>query len=278
MARDGHKSFLIHLDYGNRAAEKEFVTEVLNKYDRDTLVGAVLFVNNNPYRLELLFFLNFKKRAEEFSEWLQRNYPSKRRIYNTSIDNIFEAMTRSGYNVMGLVDPDMLDLQMTSKVNEIFMFPDKLVMSTIFGNIDVSQNFVVFLSHSNKDKPIVDKVFDELQKAQVHCWYDRYEILPGDSISDRLNEGLATSNIGLLFISRSFLTSEMYWTKAEANYFIQQRMRTKQTKFIIVNLDVEHTELPPLMQDYRYIDFRGKGAMEQIVTTIRRLSADHPEC
>ncbi|MBL3940549.1 toll/interleukin-1 receptor domain-containing protein, partial [Bacteroides thetaiotaomicron] len=80
----------------------------------------------------------------------------------------------------------------------------------------------VFLSHSSRDKSIVDGVFNELHKAGIRAWYDRYEIDPGDSITDKINEGLASSQIGLLFFSKNFIDSKSGWPTKEANYFFQK--------------------------------------------------------
>ncbi|WP_287834164.1 hypothetical protein, partial [Burkholderia sp.] len=54
-------TFIISLDYGDRENEREFVGDVLDEFDRNSLVGANLFINNDPYGLELLLSLNFEK-------------------------------------------------------------------------------------------------------------------------------------------------------------------------------------------------------------------------
>ena len=56
----------------------------------------------------------------------------------------------------------------------------------------------------------------------------------------------------------------------EANYFFSQRMREKKKNFIVVNLDLEVSEMPPLMQDYLFIDWRSPGAIQQLVDAITR--------
>ena len=47
-------------------------------------------------------------------------------------------------------------------------------------------------------------------------------------------------------------------------------MRNPDKLFIIVNFDVPHDELPPLVQDYRYIDFSEKDAMEILVNVVKK--------
>ena len=128
----------------------------------------------------------------------------------------------------------------------------------------------VFLSNSSKDKKNVDEIFNSFQINEISAWYDKYQIEPGDSITEKINQGLDECDIGIICISNNFLNSPSGWTKSELNYFIQRRMRNPDKLFIIVNFDVPHDELPPLVQDYRYIDFSEKDAMEILVNVVKK--------
>ena len=44
-------------------------------------------------------------------------------------------------------------------------------------------------------------IFNEFQKSQISAWYDKYEIEPGDSITEKINQGLDESDIGIICIS-----------------------------------------------------------------------------
>lgn len=261
-------TFIINLDYGNRAAERKFVAHVLDTFDKNTLCGANLFINNNPYCLELLLALNFEKDGDKFEEWLKANYPSKKREYRLLFEDITMALHTRGYSVCGLVDSDFLDFSMPSTGNGIFLFPDREVVSSIWKRPSPASAFSVFLSHSSSDKPIVDKVFNELHKAQVRAWYDRYEIEPGDSITDKINEGLQSSKLGLLFLSKNFMDRKSGWPMAEANYFFQKLMREKIKNFVVLNIDLAVDELPPLLQDRRFIDMRSTSALAEVVEVV----------
>jgi len=265
-----HKSFLISLDYGDRKREREFVGSILDRFDRNTLVGAMVFVNNNIYALSCHLFLNFEKDSEIFEEWLNQYYPNKNRIYNLYTDDFMEAMGQRGCNAIGLLGSDLLELQMPSYTNEIFLHPDRSLYNEIFPPIMKEMtNYSVFLSHSSIDKPKVEIVFNELQKSNISAWFDRYQINPGDSITDKINDGLDKSKLGLLFLSKSFLDSKSGWTMSEANYFFQKRMRDKTTKFIVINMDLKHDEMPPLMQDYLYINYDDSDAINRIIDSIK---------
>lgn len=71
--------YLIELDYGNRKDERGFVRDILSRYNTDTLVGSLLFVNNNPYHFELLWYVNFEKEHEDFDRYLASSYPTKKK-------------------------------------------------------------------------------------------------------------------------------------------------------------------------------------------------------
>ncbi|MCH7369879.1 toll/interleukin-1 receptor domain-containing protein [Aeromonas sp. MR16] len=265
-------TFIIRLDYGNRAEERKFVGNVLDTFDKDTLCGANLFINNDPYGLELLLSLNFEKNGDEFERWLRENHPSKKREYRLLFEDITASMHRRGYSVMGLLNSDMLGFSMPSEANGIFLFPDRNVMKSIWGRPTAPSSFSVFLSHSSRDKPLVDVVFNELHKAGIRAWYDRYEIEPGDSITDKINEGLASSKLGLLFFSKNFLDPRSGWPKAEANYFFQKLMREGVKNFVIINADLSVDELPPLLQDRLFIDMNSPSALSDIVESVRKQS------
>lgn len=266
-------TFIIHLDYGNRAEERKFVADVLDSFDKDTLCGANLFINNDPYGLELLLSLNFEKYGDKFEEWLRAHYPSKKREYRLLFTDITDAARRKGYSICGLLDSDMLDFCMPSNANGLFLFPDRKIVSSIWGRPTAASSFSVFLSHSSRDKPLVDAVFNELHKHEVRAWYDRYEIEPGDSITDKINDGLANSKLGLLFFSKNFLDPSSGWPMKEANYFFQKMMREGKKNLVVLNIDLMPNEFPPLLQDIDFIDMRSPTAIAETITFIKKQSS-----
>jgi hypothetical protein len=181
---------------------------------------------------------------------------------------IMEAVFKKGFNVIGLTEPDLLDLQISDEANGIYLFHSRAIMDQAFGRPIAASTYSVFLSHSSADKPLVNGVFEALHKAGVRAWYDRYEIAPGDSITSKINDGLSRSDLGLIFLSKSFLGSKTGWTMNEANFFFQQRMRDESKRFIVVAVDLSHDEMPPLLQDYRYISTASSGFQDEIVAAI----------
>lgn len=263
------RGYLFSLNYSERTKEKKFIKEILRKYNTQELVGAGIYVNNNPYNLQLLLHLNFVIDTNEFEEWISINYPEKKRKVNYFHSDIFESLSNKGYNVVTFIDEETVDMFVTQEANSIFIFPERELISSIWNTDVLREDFTVFLSHSSKDKEKVDKIFNELQLHEIRAWYDKYEIKPGDSIVDKINDGLENSDLGIICISMNFLNSPTGWTKSELNYFIQRRMRSGRKDFICLNFDVNHEDLPPLVQDYRYIDMQDDNALNVLIEILR---------
>ena len=72
-------------------------------------------------------------------------------------------------------------------------------------------------------------------------------------------------------MSKNFLKAESGWTLNEMNFFFSRRMRDTQKKFIVINLDLKQSELPPLLQDYKYMDFNSISFYQDLYNTLKRL-------
>jgi len=94
----------------------------------------------------------------------------------------------------------------------------------------------VFLSHASEDKErFVIAFATALREKGIEVWLDKWEILPGDSLVDRLfEEGLKGADAILIVISHASISKP--WVKEELNAAIVKRI-TKQIKIIPVLLD-----------------------------------------
>lgn len=102
-----------------------------------------------------------------------------------------------------------------------------------------------FLSHTSSDKDLVGLVQKKL--TQANAWYDAVDIENGESIPEKINDGLRNATHYVLFWSEK--ASKSPWVHAELNAaFI--RMLDCKCKFMIFVLD--DTDLPELLQQYKY--------------------------
>ncbi|WP_165750564.1 toll/interleukin-1 receptor domain-containing protein [Cellulophaga sp. Z1A5H] len=266
------KSYLFELDYGKRMESKPFLIDLMSNFDNQSLTGITFLVNNNPYNFEFLLLLVFEKQDKEFDHWLNNSYPKMkyRFLYNYSTDDIVKKqLEERRYNAFSFSNELQMNEYLKEESTKIFLFPSKEVCTKKFGGKNYSSNsYKVFLSHSSKDKPIIEPVFTELQKSEIKVWYDKYEIEYGDSITEKINLGLNECGLGIICLSKNFMSSN--WAKSEMNYFLQKRINSKTPNFICINIDLEHNELPPLIQDYRYIDFKNDNWISELVNIISK--------
>lgn len=110
----------------------------------------------------------------------------------------------------------------------------------------------VFVSHSSMDKPFVDRLVADLAAREVPVWYDKLDMKVGDSVTGRINEGLAGSKYFLVILSKSSVESR--WVKEELNSALMQQVARGGTFLLPVLL--EDCDIPPLLQHRRYADFR----------------------
>jgi len=94
----------------------------------------------------------------------------------------------------------------------------------------------VFLSHASEDKErFVVPFATALREHGVDVWLDKWEILPGDSLVDKIfEEGLKDAAAVIVVISK--FSIEKPWVKEELNAAFVKRI-SKQTKIIPVVID-----------------------------------------
>ncbi|WP_343714022.1 toll/interleukin-1 receptor domain-containing protein [Inquilinus sp.] len=110
----------------------------------------------------------------------------------------------------------------------------------------------IFSSHSSKDKPIVRKIVHDLKNLGFNCWLDEIDIAPGDSIVEKIQEGIEKSSYLVLFLSKNSVESE--WVKREWNSRLSEQIEQKKVKIIPALL--EDCKIPYLLRDIKYCDFR----------------------
>ena len=81
----------------------------------------------------------------------------------------------------------------------------------------------VFISHASEDKKAVaEPLFGALERAGLSIWYDRIELRLGDSLRNRIDEGLAHSRFGVVVLSPAFFAK--HWPQQELNGLAQREV------------------------------------------------------
>lgn len=129
------------------------------------------------------------------------------------------------------------------------------------------QHWDIFLSHSSKDKPSVERLARDLRDAGASVWFDAWEISIGDSLTRQIQTGLVNSKYVGIWITKNAITSG--WVEKEWTSRLKDEI--EKGHVIVLPLLAEKCELPLFLQDKLYADFTTeyKSAFDNLLSTIQ---------
>jgi TIR domain len=129
---------------------------------------------------------------------------------------------------------------------------------------------VAFLSHSSTDKPIIRQLAADLMANGIGVWLDEHQIQVGDSIPEKISQGLANSDFFLIGLSDSSAKSQ--WVQKELNSALMTEMNKREVHILPLKLD--STTIPNIIADKKYADFSEsyKTGLQQVISSIRVIS------
>ena len=107
-----------------------------------------------------------------------------------------------------------------------------------------------FMSHSSADKQVVRAVATDLHSSGVETWFDEWEILPGDRITKKIEEGLSKATAVVVFLSPQSVRSN--WMNEELHNALYQAIATGRYKILPVLL--KKCDIPIILHNYAYIN------------------------
>jgi hypothetical protein len=90
--------------------------------------------------------------------------------------------------------------------------------------------FDVFISYASEDKAFVEPLALELRKRGLTVWFDKFELNVGDSLREKIEEGLARSRYGVVVFSPSFLRKK--WPKKELNGLFSREVGGRKNRIL----------------------------------------------
>jgi hypothetical protein len=137
-------------------------------------------------------------------------------------------------------------------------------------SLNLTQVPRVFLSHSSEDKIFIENLAEKLKADGFDVWYDDWEIHVGDSIVQKINEGIATSDFLIIALSKNSIKSK--WVREELNAATIKNVDSKGA--FILPILLEQSEIPSLLSDKRYANFSKdpESAYRELVAAINYYS------
>jgi hypothetical protein len=122
-------------------------------------------------------------------------------------------------------------------------------------------------AHADKDRFVLDFA-SRLRGRGIDVWLDSWEMLPGDSLVDKIfNQGLKSCTAFIIVLSKNSVESK--WVREELNAGIVKRIADN-TKLIPIRLDA--CEVPVALQGTLWIDIPNlsdyERELEQVVNAV----------
>jgi len=132
----------------------------------------------------------------------------------------------------------------------------------------------VFISHNYKDKPIARKISKELSKYGIKPWIDESEIKLGDSLIEKIRDGLDHMDFLIALISENSVHSE--WVKKELDIAMNSEIGGK--RVITIPILSGKCELPGFLKGKLYADMStARKYNENISALIKRFDISEIE-
>ncbi|RLJ73668.1 toll/interleukin-1 receptor domain-containing protein [Pedobacter alluvionis] len=131
----------------------------------------------------------------------------------------------------------------------------------------------VFISYSSKDREFVDKLAFSLVAKRIKIWLDKWEMHPGDSLIDKIQEGLTESGYLLVVLSKHSVESE--WCRKELNSGLMREIEEKKAHVIPVVID--DCKVPLFLREKLYADFRTDfdAGLAELMRPLSALFSEH---
>lgn len=131
----------------------------------------------------------------------------------------------------------------------------------------------VFLSHSHSDKPLARKLAADLRKAGHAVWIDEAEIKIGDSLIEKIRDGIDQVDFVAAILSKA--SSQSGWVQRELD--IASNREIKEKKVVVLPLLAEDVTLPGFLEGKFYGDFREEAKYdESLALLIKSLGPAQP--
>ena len=118
-----------------------------------------------------------------------------------------------------------------------------------------ADGYDVFVSYGHWDAAWVRVLAGNLHRAGFDVFFDEWELVGGDRVAGRLEEGIRGSASGILVMSSHALSRP--WVREEYEALLRQAVEQPGRRLIPVLY--AGAELPPFLANRRWVDFRGAG-------------------
>lgn len=251
------------IPYGYREDYVDFIKDVTKQNNTE----VTLFVNNIPYSLECLLYI--ETYHPDSIRQISNFYKINELQNGKAIDYYFKEMRTRQWN-MTAFSPNMDKEDLLRVMNDICYFPT--IADYAASGYALTRHYrKVFISYSHKDEADIIALETKLKEQGIPVWRDAYDIAFGESITEKISEGMRNSSIFLLCLSQN--TKESLYAKQEMETLYNQFLiyRSEHKLVIPVKLDeVNPNDLILGLNNFKYCDYQNEKDIEKLITLLMR--------
>ena len=125
----------------------------------------------------------------------------------------------------------------------------------------------VFICHASEDKDFVGPLALALRDKGLKVWYDRFKLTIGDSLRQKIDDGLANSKFGVVVLSKVFFTKS--WPQNELDALASRQNENSRKVILPIWHNIEFNEIKkysPLLSGL--LAARSSDKLESVVEQI----------
>ncbi len=255
------RNYVWECDFGVRKPLIPVLRTLLDEQDASSLQMINLMINHNVYNLEFYIVLSYDNPLEGHINRMKDLFYNVGVRYRPDItfDELFSEMANRRFNSTTLVNSQDVEF----RFENMFHFTEKKEIAEVISMRPLGKKVPVFLSHTSRNKPIIEDLIPFLNAANLPIWYDDINIDYGESIVKKVQEGIKDSGSVIFWITKEFLKSN--WCQIEMEGFLT-RLAGKNDVLIlaVVDEDVDTNELPLFISTRKYLRLTKDESLEQI--------------
>jgi len=152
---------------------------------------------------------------------------------NTKIDKLGASSNSLFYNRAGTTVFNVgRDLNITGDINSLEVKASTSEMGKNAMTTNSNKKWDVFISYASEDREVVASPLAEaLRSNGLSVWFDQFELQPGKLLLQSIDEGLRSSEHGIVILSPYFFGKQ--WTQQELGGLFQRMTGEMNTSFLI---------------------------------------------
>ena len=131
----------------------------------------------------------------------------------------------------------------------------------------------VFLSYTSDDTEVARRIAEALMANGIDTWWSQWSIAPGDSLRQKIDEGLADCTHFLVLLTPRSIDKP--WVNAEMDAALVQKLNN-QCQFLPVRHDLPVSALPPLLKGLLSPTVTTDEDLKQLINDIHGVSRKPP--